>query len=265
MGANTKISWADHTFNPWIGCQKVSPGCDHCYAEGWAERFGTVTWGPHGARRRTSAATWRSPSAWPRIIDGRRPRIFCASLADVFDNRVPREWRADLFALIQAMPWFDWLILTKRPENVAAMLPDDWNDGWANVWLGISAEDQAHYDRRWPILADIPAAVRFVSYEPALGPLSISGHPDVPDWLIAGCESGKGARPANSDWFRSIRDECTATDTAFFLKQTMHDGRKVETPELDGKHWTEFPIPAIRATAAPLSVSNIPPSVPSIH
>jgi protein gp37 len=165
MAENSKIEWTDHTFNPWIGCQKVSPGCDHCYAEALMDkRYGKVQWGPHGERKRTSEANWKLPLRWAKAARSqhglypdayRRPRVFCASLADVFDNRVPKEWRLDLWHLITQTPELDWLLLTKRPENIAKMIP--WRNGtapWANVWLGTTAEDAHHFHRRWDVLSD---------------------------------------------------------------------------------------------------------------
>ena len=150
---DSKIEWTDHTFNPWIGCQKVSPGCDHCYAEARMDhRFHRVQWGPHGERSRTSPDTWRQPLRWAKAATGSRPRVFCASLADVFDNKAPPGARADLFALIRRTPELDWMLFTKRPENIRRMLPDNWDDGWPHVWLGSTCEDQQHFDRRWPIL-----------------------------------------------------------------------------------------------------------------
>lgn len=229
----TKIEWtasvADdgtitpgYTFNPWLGCQKVSPGCDHCYAEAMMDhRWGKVQWGPHGERKRTSEANWRKPRQWAKAAreTGTRPRVFCASLADVFDNQVPREWRNDLFALIEDIPELDWLLLTKRPENIADMLWQKWQLRLPqNIWLGATAEDQAHYERRWPILRAIPAAIHFISYEPALGPLAYLGL-DAPDWLICGGESGRGARPMPALWARTARAICAYDGVAFFMKQ----------------------------------------------
>ena len=126
MAENTKIEWADHTFNPWTGCTKVGPGCDHCYAEGWAKRSGQVQWGHGAARRRTSEANWKQPMRWNAEAEriGVRYRVFCASLADVFDNEVPAEWRADLFDLIAKTPNLDWLLVTKRVGNVERMVMD---------------------------------------------------------------------------------------------------------------------------------------------
>jgi protein gp37 len=225
MVENSKIEWTTHTFNPWIGCQKVSPGCDHCYAEAMMDHhWGKVEWGPHGERKRTSAANWRKPLTWAKAarLAGERPRVFCASLADVFDNQVPEAWRRELFDLIGETPELDWLLLTKRPENVAKMLPRGW-DGWPNVWLGTTAEDRAHYDRRWARLREIPARVRFISYEPAIGPLNRPHDWDLsgpkPDWIICGGESGHGARMMDAKWARDVRDACKRSGIAFFMKQ----------------------------------------------
>lgn len=241
MGDVTKIEWADKTFNPWIGCQKVSPGCDHCYAEAMMDhRYGRVQWGPHGERKRTSPANWRKPKQWAKAANGTRPRVFCASLADVFDNKVPQEWRDDLFEMIYETPELDWLLLTKRPENISKMLPDgEWGEGWPNVWLGTTCEDQEHYLRRYSILASIPAYVRFISYEPALGPLAINlAVPPVaaPDWIICGGESGHGARQMEAWWARNLRDDCARAGIPFFMKQMT--GKK---PIPDDLMVREFP------------------------
>lgn len=221
MGENSKIEWTDHTFNPWIGCQKVSPGCDHCYAEALMDtRWGKVEWGPHGERKRTSDANWKLPLRWAKAArgSGPRPRVFCASLADVFDNQVPAEWRSDLFALIEDTPELDWLLLTKRPENISKMLWPKWDHALPrNIWLGITAENQESFDRRWRILRDLPAAVTFVSMEPLLGPIFF--RPAKPDWIICGGESGHGARMMDPSWVRDLRDQCAQQGTAFFFKQ----------------------------------------------
>ena len=158
MADTTKISWTDHTFNPWIGCQAVSPGCDNCYAETLTKRHGWTQWGPNGERKRTSAGYWRKPLAWDRRAGEARRRelVFCASLADVFDNQAPEGAREDLWQLVRNTPNLDWQLLTKRPQNFDEFLPKDWNGGYPNVWLGVSAENQEEYDRRWPILARTP-------------------------------------------------------------------------------------------------------------
>ena len=221
MAETTEISWTDHTFNPWLGCQKVSPGCDNCYAEVLTLRYGWTQWGPQAERRRTAPANWRQPLRWQRQARQAqtRHRVFCASLADVFDNQAPPGALQDLWELVRNTPDLDWQILTKRPQNIEDNLPEDWQDGYLNVWLGISAEDQEEYDRRWPILAALPAVVRFISYEPALGQLTLDNHPEKPDWLIWGGESGPAARPLDPAWIDRIVQDCAQFSVASFGKQ----------------------------------------------
>ena len=231
MGDRTEISWTDATFNPWIGCQHVSPGCDHCYAETQnAFRRWTAggEWGPHAARKRTSTGTWEKPRVWNAQSAafaqtyGRRRRVFCASLADVFDNQVPKAWRADLFRLIRETPELDWQLLTKRPQNIARMLPGDWGEGYPNVWLGTTTEDAENFRMRWPILSRVSAARRFISYEPAIGPLGaieVVRAALLPDWIICGGESGGEARTIQPAWARHVRDQCQVLGIPFFLKQ----------------------------------------------
>jgi protein gp37 len=167
----------------------VSPGCDNCYAEGWSKRSGLVEWGPHAPRRLTSPENWAKPLKWNRkaAAEGRRYKVFCASLADVFDNHasIKESWRSDLWELIAATPHLDWLLLTKRPQNIRRYLPDQmetglapqhWGDGWPNVWLGTTVENQTEADRRIPVLLSIPAKVRFLSCEPMLGPLDLRAY-----------------------------------------------------------------------------------------
>lgn len=219
MGENTKIEWATHTFNPWVGCTKLSPACDYCYAEGWAKRTGSPElWS--GERRRTAPANWRQPLKWNAEAArlGIRYRVFCASLADVFDNQVPPEWRADLWTLIRATPHLDWMLLTKRPENIRKMLPADWGVGYGNVWLGTTVED-VERKRRAHVLRCIPACIRFLSCEPLLGPLDLTDVLDGLHLVIAGGESGPKARPMHPDWARAIRDQCAAAGVPFFFKQ----------------------------------------------
>ena len=245
MSANTKIEWADHTFNPWMGCQKVSPACDHCYAEvNTAVRALGVQWGPGSERRRTSDANWKLPLRWnaEAARQGIRYRVFCASLADVFDNAVPPQWRQDLFELIKATPNLDWLLLTKRIGNVPAMVSII--PGWIppNVWIGATICNQEEADRDIPKLLQVPAAKRFLSMEPLLGPVSLRWLPAWPenaptkamnpagntneydglrrlDWVIVGGESGHYARPMHPDWARSLRDQCQAAGVPFMFKQ----------------------------------------------
>jgi protein gp37 len=222
MAENSKIEWCDHTFNPWIGCQHVSPGCDHCYAESMMDhRYGRVEWGPHGKRVRTSEANWQKPLKWNEHAKaaGVRARVFCASLADWLDNKVPQQWRCDLAPLIKATPHLDWLLLTKRIENYDRFVP--WVGAQRNVWLGVTCESQRYYKRRWHLLSEIPAQVRFISYEPALGLLDLAACHGAgpPDWVICGGESGPRARLMNPGWARYMRDQCRRFDVAFFMKQ----------------------------------------------
>lgn len=260
MGDNTKIEWTAYqdnegqwhpgfSFNPWIGCTKVSPACDHCYAESWAKRSGLVQWGVGQPRRRTSEANWKKPLKWNREAEanGTRPKVFCASLADVFDTEVPELWRNDLFVLIERTPHLDWLLLTKRP-NVAVNYIKTMRP---NVWIGTTVENQEMADQRIPLLLKIPATVRFLSCEPLLGPMrldripvadlmpsqgnaltgenwpvhtGISYHSRTPhlDWVIAGGESGPHARPLNIGWVRDLNRQCSQAGVAAFNKQLGH-------------------------------------------
>jgi protein gp37 len=245
MAENSSIEWCDNTFNPWVGCTKISPACDHCYAESWAKRAGNPQlW--QGERRRTSKANWQLPIKWNAQAkrENRRLRVFCASLADVFDNQIDPDIRNNLWDLIYQTPHLDWLLLTKRPQNIAKMLPDSWGDGWPNVWLGTTVENQTEAERRIPLLLDVPAQVHFLSCEPLLGPVNLnhlwSNHGEfescligceyspfskketlVPriDWVICGGESGPGARPMHPDWARRLRDQCAEAGVPFLFKQ----------------------------------------------
>ena len=199
MGAETRIEWADHSFNPWTGCQAVSPACDHCYAEAQAKR-NTATfggWGPHAARKRTSESYWRQPLKWNSEARkaGTRPRVFCASLADIMDKAAPLVWFIDALDLMRVTQHLIWLLLTKRPQMIRRRLEEAlahlskgidrgdliewialWLDGHApeNVWLGTTVENQAEADRRIPHLLAVPAGKRFLSCEPLLGPIDLS-------------------------------------------------------------------------------------------
>jgi protein gp37 len=242
MGEHTGIEWTDHTFNPWTGCTKVSPACDRCYAESWAKRSGLVIWGAGESRRMTSAANWQGPVKWNRAAGalGVRERVFCASLADVFDAEVDDAWRDKLFALIDSTPHLDWQLLTKRPKVMR-----DYLAGCPvrpNVWLGTTVESQSMAEVRLPMLLGTPAAIHFISYEPALGPLDIRPFPGI-DWLICGGESGHGARPIDPEWVRSIRDQCAIRGTAFFFKQWGGPTPKAGGKMLDGAQHCNFPHP----------------------
>jgi len=243
MGENSNIQWTHHTFNPWIGCTKVSPGCANCYAETLRKRFGRDEWGPGKPRTRTSAANWAQPIRWDKAAAkaGERHRVFCASLADWLDLDVSRVWLADLLRLIADTPNLDWLLLSKRPENwhdrilsapleplgrdfFADSMVRQWLDGIPprNVWIGTTVEDQRRADERIPQLLSIPAQVWFVSNEPGLELVTLP--PEFlalgqRAWCITGGESGRRARPFDISWARSVVAQCKSADVPVFVKQ----------------------------------------------
>jgi protein gp37 len=221
LAKNSKIEWTTHTFNPWWGCVKMSPACKFCYAESWSKRLGQDVWGINADRRFFGDKHWAEPLAWNRDAEAstERPRVFCASMADVFEDRADLDAaRARLWQLIEVTPALDWLLLTKRPDRVLDCVP--WGRNWpTNVWLGTTAEDQDWADKRLPELAEIPAAIRFISAEPLLGPLSLAKWSHAIDWVITGGESGLKARPSSPVWFRGLLNECMAADIPFHFKQ----------------------------------------------
>lgn len=224
MAETTNIEWADATANFWIGCTKLSAACDGCYAEAdWDHRYGRVQWGPHGDRSPVKAGAvvvrkvQRNDAAF--IAEhGRKPRIFVNSLSDFADNHksIQQEWREAVWQLARECPDVILLILTKRPQNLPRYLPADWGDGYPNIWLGTTVEHETEH-RRADALRAVPAALRFLSCEPLLGPIA----PDLTSigWVICGGESGKHARPMHPDWARSLRDQCAAAEVPFFFKQ----------------------------------------------
>jgi len=220
---NSGISWTHHTFNPWIGCTKISEGCDYCYAErDWDHRKHLVTWGSGAPRHRTGAANWLQPIRWDDACRrlGTRQRVFCASLADVFDPIVPDAWREDLFTLIKRTPNLDWMLLTKRVGIMSAFFRDfkDPLWPWPHVALGVSIESQ-HWNWRGSALAEIPAARRFVSIEPMLGFIDIRWYASAVQEVIIGGESGPEARPIEPHWVRSVCDQCMSLGVGFCFKQ----------------------------------------------
>jgi len=250
--------WWNHSFNPWMGCTKVSPACKNCYAEAGAKRFGQAEWGPGATRQIVSDPTWKRPIKWNREAEekGTRARVFCASWADIFEDRPELDApRARLFALIERTPHLDWLLTTKRPQNIARMIPPSWRGAMPkNVWLGKTTESQKYADERIPHLIECRAVVTFVSVEPQLGPIDLSGYLGQLDWVICGGESGSRARPTQVAWARSIRDQCRAAGVSFFFKQWgQHaqigstDGlirlRTKNERLLDGQSWDEYPTP----------------------
>lgn len=238
MSDKTIIAWTQRTWNPWRGCTKVSPGCKNCYMFTAQERYG------QDPRKVIRTGTWGDPPKWQRAAaaSGITERVFTCSWSDWFHADADT-WRDDAWEVIRRTPNLIYQILTKRPERIADHLPRDWGDGWQNVWLGTSIESNG-YVHRAGFLRNIPAVVRFVSYEPALGSLdrlSLSGI----DWLICGGESGPGYRPMPIEWPRQIRKACKESGTAFFFKQSA--APRTETGiELDGEIVRNYPTPRIR-------------------
>lgn len=263
MGETTGIAWTDHSFNPWEGCQRVSPGCEHCYAETRNARFhpdakGKAShWGPSAQRLMRSEAYWREPLKWNAKAkeDGVRRRVFCASLADVFEDRpelvAPRE---RLFGLIEQCDGLDWLLLTKRPENMTR-LTSRWGDDWPrNVWAGTTMEDRARVVSRFSALAAVPAHVKFVSCEPLLQNLDACVVPEsiyssaitnLFDWIIVGGESGIAARPFHLEWAREVVAACRTTEAAVFVKQlgsyAYECGQRMRLRDRAGADPSEWP------------------------
>lgn len=268
MGETTGIDWTDHTFNPWWGCTRVSPACNNCYAETFAKRLGKDLWGKNAERRFFGAKHWQEPVIWNAKAEaaGKPKFVFCASMADVFEvgpDGLSAE-RSRLYELIWETPWLTWLLLTKRPENARLLLP--WapeSEPWPNVWVGTTVEDQKRADERIPLLLDTTASRRFLSMEPLLGPVDLipeafGGYPEsdqwtrdrevgrVPliDWVITGGESGAGHRPPDPEWFRSVRDQCSAAGVPLWFKQWGGRTAKAGGKELDGVEWCERPSPS---------------------
>lgn len=278
MSDTTQIQWTDRTFNPWWGCSRVSPACRSCYADATATRWGHELWRRKGGRRMMSEANWRNPVKWNRAAEraGQPAKVFCASMADVFEvhpvaevNAQLDEARARLWSLIDRTPWLIWQLLTKRPETVAELVP--WGTDWpANLWLGTSVENQRWADTRIPILLNTPAAMRFLSCEPLLGPVELLNYlagktwssttrgangiggqmvvtdPSPISWVIVGGESGPGARQMDLDWAIRIVEDCRVAGSAPFVKQLgsafgPHKGGDMDTwpPELRVR---EYPV-----------------------
>lgn len=276
MGRDSPIEWTHHTFNPWWGCLKVSPACTHCYAEAWAKRTGHSVWGSRTRRRFFSENHWQQPLAWDRAAaaSGRRSRVFCASMADVFEERAELDpWRDRLWRLIEQTPHLDWLLLTKRIERVAELLP--WKNALpSSVWIGTTVESQEWAEKRVPELIKVPATVRFLSCEPLLGKVDLSPWLGQLSWVIAGGESGPKSRPSDPAWFRILRDQCVSVGVAFHFKQwgdwfpvpdeaesrkktwatgsgelVVRAGKKRAGRVLDGRVWNQLPLAEGTATS----------------
>lgn len=281
MSGRTAIEWTDTTWNPVTGCDKVSPGCDHCYAEGIARRFAGGPGFPNGFDVTLRPERLGDPLKW------RKPRrVFVNSMSDLFHDAIPDRFIAQVWAIMAATPQHTYQVLTKRHGRMRTLLSsldfdlavaEEWTKlgtdagsdredhtppyPLSNVWLGCSAEDQKWADIRIPALLNTPAAVRFVSAEPLLGPIDLAKGGLLArdefdrglDWVIVGGESGPGARPMHPNWARSLRDQCTATGVAFHFKQwgawgpsdpneeLRWWGKKAAGRMLDGRTWDEFP------------------------
>jgi len=242
MAEVSAISWTDATFNPVIGCTRVSPGCDHCYAARDNERRKWVdSW--DGPRRRTSIANWRLPIAWDvkAAKSGKPLKVFCASLSDVFDNAWEEQWRTDLWQLFRDTPHLRWIVLTKRIGNVMKMVPADWP--FPHVGIMATMVNQAEYDRDRLKLSAVPAPWRGISMEPLLGRI-ILDHRDAKanlDWVITGGESGPGHRPLDMEAVRYLRDQCRELGIAFHHKQNGGLRGKDGGCLIDGVEHKAFP------------------------
>lgn len=260
------IGWCHFTFNAWEGCEKISPACKHCYAAALNQWLrGGENWGPNSTRRFFKETHWRKPLTWNAAARdaGEHRRVFCGSIMDIGElhpdaaiRAAQNEARAQLWTLIARTGWLDWLLLTKRIDTLAEMLPwvgtEGHSEPWSNVWVGVTAEDDEYAARRIGKLRSVPATRRFVSYEPALGPIDWARHlngEDRPDLVIFGDESGRQRRPAQLRWARETRDACTAAGVAFYFKQWHGDGvegerdkkHKIHLPILDGQRHDAIP------------------------
>ena len=245
MAELTRIAWSRSTFSGWIGCARISPACDHCYAEAIDKRFhGGAHWGAGASRKLGSDKYWLQPLRWNAQAAVRQEfwPVFCASQADVFENEVPQEWRERLWTLIRATPYLPWQILTKRIGNAASMLPSDWGNGYPNVWLISTCANQLEADRDIRKLLAVPVVIHGLSIEPALGPVNLKfsiprgsstsisrelnceRSPGI-DWVIVGGESKQEgpAREFRLEWCESIVDQCRAHGVAVFVKQMGHN------------------------------------------
>lgn len=246
---DTKIEWAHHTFNPWIGCAHISPGCANCYAEAQMDhRYKRARWGRNTQRVRTSERYWKQPVQWnaEAIVSGQKPRVFCASLADIGDLHAPEEWRHDLLGVIYNTTALRWLMLTKRPLswNIFMTMVHIKESQWDNIWYGVSTENQKCYDDRIDALIRArnqwrPAKL-FLSMEPLLGPIQLHAIEHI-DWVIVGGESGPNARPMRPEWVAAIRSQCAAAKVPFFFKQWGGVNKHATGRLLDGRTYDEVP------------------------
>ncbi len=232
-GAST-IEWTEATWNPVTGCSQVSPGCAHCYAKTFAERWRGIPGHPY--EQGFDLRLWPERLAVP--LGWRKPRtIFVNSMSDLFHERIPFEFIEQVFETMRAAHWHTFQVLTKREDRLAELAP---LLAWpSNVWMGVTIENRRFVDRA-DVLRGVPAAVRFISAEPLLGQLHGLNLADI-DWLIAGGESGHGHRRVDPHWIRALRDECSTAGTAFFFKQWGGTRPKSNGRELDGRLHDGYP------------------------
>lgn len=244
MSDRSAIEWTEATWNPVTGCTVVSPGCAHCYAKTFAERFRGVPGHPY----EVGFDLTMRPERIEQPLDWKRPRlIFVNSMSDLFHEDVPLSFVQDVFHTMEAAHWHTFQVLTKRADRLLELAPHlPWPD---NVWMGVSVENQ-RWVGRVDRLRETPAAVKFLSCEPLLGRLELQL--EGIDWVIVGGESGRGARPMQLDWARTIRDQCTSARVPFFFKQWgAHNERGLRGAKgangrvLDGRTWDEMPSRAL--------------------
>jgi protein gp37 len=243
MAENTAIEWTKHTFNPWWGCTKVGPGCDRCYAETFDRRVGGDHWGVGKPRRLVN--DWSKPRRWNRdaAITGERPWVFCASMADVFDNEVPDEWRARLWDLVRECRNLNWQFVTKRVGNVRKMLPADWDMNFRHCGIIATVVNQGEADRDVGKLRALKPDVAWIglSIEPQLGPIDLSPWLDSLDWIITGGESGHGARPYDPHWALSLIEQGRRAMVPVFVKQMGAKPVGLTLRDKKGGDWNEWP------------------------
>jgi protein gp37 len=237
MSDNSAIEWTDATWNPITGCTKISPGCQHCYAETFAERFRGVPGHPY--EQGFDLKLWPDrlvlPFKWKK-----QKYIFVNSMSDLFHKDVPESYIKSVFETMNKADWHVYQVLTKRADRLALLSPTlTWTK---NIWAGVSVEN-ADYLHRIDYLKQSGARIKFLSVEPLLGPMSdLGAYIDGIDWIIVGGESGHGARPLDIEWVREIRDICVSRGVKFFFKQWGGKNKKRAGRILDGRTWDERPL-----------------------
>lgn len=248
----TTIAWTEYSWNPVRGCSWASPGCDHCYAKAWAERFQKCLGNPFEAGFDLRLA----PHKLIEPLQATKPRlIFVNSMSDLFHHRVPTDYIADILRVMEATPWHTYQVLTKRHDRMEGLLVGElaWGASLPNVWWGVTAEDRKHGFPRIDALRRVPVQHRFLSVEPLIEDLGQVNLTFI-DWVIVGGESGPSARPMAPDWVRSLKDQCIGSSIPFFYKQLGGCTPDKEAPILDGKTWRQMPVNMNPASFQPSSL-----------